>query len=412
MQSNSATAPLLALGIISGPDFTERRESIRQSWLAHVPPGIVAKFVVRAGEDEVQCNGTKAAPPPRRSSATVQQLASDFNASDVLLLDSVCKNERRDRGAVLGIYSWLQHAVTTYRTAKFIGKTDDDVWIHLDALRLLLMQVRSHGIRHALLGPLMFTSYVAVDGDRDFTSGFGYNCHEAVQYFRQRVVPYLAPNESSRGQHSAGPTTFAAGYLTVASKPLISSLVASQGLADRMQHELRSNSHAFGLEDKWLGDAMQQHAYERVHDLHLVDTRGSDLNVDSYGVHALATTMIWHNKVKDAKRLLSLDDFSRRHSCWRGIVEDPTLMPTLSCSATEQHARNFLVGRTGGACSPKHTAWCVFRWNWTDTRPHGCMQRHFSLNWSVPGLRTWTPCQAVKWTAKCVLDENYTTPYE
>ena len=43
------TPVLCAIGIISPPTYTARREAIRQTWLADVPTAIAAKFVVRTG---------------------------------------------------------------------------------------------------------------------------------------------------------------------------------------------------------------------------------------------------------------------------------------------------------------------------------------------------------------------------
>ena len=128
--SSSAPRPLLVLGIISAPEYLERRLGVRHSWLqeANVKSGrIGASFVVRSGN----------APQWLEQLLTAEQ----ERYGDVLRAPAVAWNETRLRGPVLSLAAWLQYAVMHHSTAPFIGKMDDDAFLHAGDLERLLSTV-------------------------------------------------------------------------------------------------------------------------------------------------------------------------------------------------------------------------------------------------------------------------------
>ena len=128
--SSSAPRPLLVLGIISAPEYLERRLGVRHSWLQepNVKSGrIRASFVVRSGN----------APQWLEQLLTAEQEWY----SDVLRAPTVAWNETRLRGPVLSLAAWLQYAVMHHSTAPFIGKMDDDAFLHAGDFERLLSTV-------------------------------------------------------------------------------------------------------------------------------------------------------------------------------------------------------------------------------------------------------------------------------
>ena len=122
--------PLVVLGIISAPEYLERRLGIRHSWLqwANVKSGhIGALFVVRSGNSPQWLDQLLAAEQER------------YN--DVHRAPTVAWNETRLRGPVLSLAVWLQHAVVHHSSARFIGKMDDDAFLHAGDFERLLRTV-------------------------------------------------------------------------------------------------------------------------------------------------------------------------------------------------------------------------------------------------------------------------------
>ena len=125
-----AARPLVVLGIISAPEYLERRLGIRHSWLqwANVKSGhIGASFVVRSGN----------------SPQWLDQLldAEQERYNDVVRAPTVAWNETRLRGPVLSLAVWLRYAVVHHSSARFIGKMDDDAFLHAGDFQRLLRTV-------------------------------------------------------------------------------------------------------------------------------------------------------------------------------------------------------------------------------------------------------------------------------
>lgn len=215
---------LLALGIVSAPDYHGRRMAARHSWMRWPSVGqratasTCAQFIVRAGGAPI---GTLRA---LRREAKVH--------GDTLLVQAIAHNESRVRGPLLSLAWWLLYAASALRHATFIGKLDDDAYLHAPDLERLLRTT------HAQLGPTA-NVYMGVltwyhwysqlfDNTRhgwSYQQGLG-----AGRWCRNHPLSIPgacgAANASTAGQCGAceGPFAFAAGYLVVCSFRLVDSL--------------------------------------------------------------------------------------------------------------------------------------------------------------------------------------------
>lgn len=125
---------VLALGVVSAPDYHARRMAQRHSWMRFPEVGrfvgaaVCSSFVVRAGG------------APRRVEAALSREA--IAHGDTLLVPSVAYNETRVRGPLLSLAWWLAYAQRTMKHARWVGKLDDDAYLHAPDLARLLMRSR------------------------------------------------------------------------------------------------------------------------------------------------------------------------------------------------------------------------------------------------------------------------------
>ena len=100
---------------------------MRWSNVGHQAPAVICPlFVVRAAS----------AP-----SVVRRRLAAEaFRNGDVHHLRDVQWNETRVRGPVLSFASWLRYAHASLAHARFIGKVDDDAYVHAPDLEALLLR--------------------------------------------------------------------------------------------------------------------------------------------------------------------------------------------------------------------------------------------------------------------------------
>jgi hypothetical protein len=140
----------LALGILSSASsdgkgttdrFFRRRHVIRSSWLqyANVGATVRAHFVLR-------CGGLGA--ESARAVRTENSSAGDLLCAPVPAADG------RMRGPVLSLYFWLCHARAAYPRARFVGKADDDVYLHMPDAEALLLSIPPHSAPLALFGSI------------------------------------------------------------------------------------------------------------------------------------------------------------------------------------------------------------------------------------------------------------------
>lgn len=372
--SSSATSLDLALGVISAPPFRARRDAIRTTWLRNVPPQVFVRFVVRAGD----CNMTSGRRLRGHASPHAVPTTSASppeNEDDVLRIRSVCASEDRRRGAVLTIFAWLQHAVRSFPNATFIAKADDDIWLDIPALRIYLNAVREgaeqRGAPHVFMGNLLYSSYVT-NGTREYDTGFGYDCGQARGSFRNLVK--WSPSMSST---SLGPFTFAPGFLNVLSQALAAKLVDSQGLQENVKY-IQDQKGVFGLEDKWLGSAIQRHANLNSSGMLLVHM--GKILFDAPGMHILSTAILWHNGRKDLARMPIVDTFARQHGCFSPSNNESSITPSLHCSSEP------------APCAPPNSFRCTLK--------TACEPRHYMHDYARTD--SWRLCQNLSLFTKCV----------
>ena len=367
MHEQRGTVPSLVLGIISASTLRDRRHAIRETWLSTLPPATFAKFVVRAG----RC-GQGTCGPCASSASFADSAEAGFD--DVLPLPYVCEHEPRERGAVLAIHAWIQHAVSAFPAASYIGKTDDDIWLDVPMLHRLMRVVHvKHSGSHTLVGNLLFTSWVEeLNHAREYDLGFGYNCYGAFASYNRRVKGILNDNRTS-----LGPFVFPTGMLTVLSYSLAAELAGSASLTSSLERVASSAGGRFGLEDKWLGSALQR--FRRPSKLVLVALHG-DMISDTYGVHVHTSTLLYHSRVKDVKRFSLVQNFSRMHGCSAAPAradasDDSSSMgspgpqgPVVSCQPTQM------------PCVPRNSTFC--------TVEPTCKSVHYMLNYSAWNFNT------------------------
>eukprot|EP00962_Isochrysis_galbana_P036925 scaffold12838_cov144-Isochrysis_galbana.AAC.7 len=119
---------LLAIGVVSAPEFEVRRLGLRSTWLQfpNVGVDVSVRFLIR-------CRGAPA--------SIARALTLENNTyQDVLGLD-VAWNETRVRGPVLSLAAWLQYAASALPHARFIAKVDDDAYVHTLQIQQLLRSI-------------------------------------------------------------------------------------------------------------------------------------------------------------------------------------------------------------------------------------------------------------------------------
>jgi hypothetical protein len=125
---------LAALGVLSALPNRQRRDAVRATWM-RVPTAatFVIRFVV----------GWHPAMP---ETALELQREQRDNSDDMILLPNNATSKRA-WAPLVSLFRWLCHASSEepYRSAAFVAKLDDDVYVHLPELaaHLRLMQSAS-----------------------------------------------------------------------------------------------------------------------------------------------------------------------------------------------------------------------------------------------------------------------------
>ena len=351
---------VLALGIISAPDYFGRRLAQRHSWMrwANVGQGdrhtVCASFVVRAGD-------------PPRGVATALQREAEIHG-DMLLVRSIAYNESRVRGPILSLAWWLQYAERALPHAKFIGKLDDDAYVHAPDLEQMLRLV------HLQLGPAanvylgVLTWYhwyptlfdntmhawtfkqaigvgrrcrstdlhvqgcddvgtaMAADANKSATGAggsFGSTVRSGLgALLRHGTSPPALSAPSGAGCGTCrGPFAFAAGYLIVGSRALVQGMVAQGGIAADVARLRKIDATTMRnkqgrraemvMEDVWLGYIL--HAYplkSPVRYVSLLGDRRSTLYVDAWDFRIARTAVLTHVITKQLERFLALHHYA------------------------------------------------------------------------------------------------------
>ena len=120
---HGSDAPLLALGMVIAPSNEAKRALVRRTMLQArcvLDGSVVFRFLV----------GCAAGGGCRRESRPLRE--------DTLALPSLDGPEVASHGPHCACtektFDWMQHALRTWPTAAFFGKTEDDTYVHLDGL--------------------------------------------------------------------------------------------------------------------------------------------------------------------------------------------------------------------------------------------------------------------------------------
>ena len=313
---------VVALGIISAPEYHGRRLAQRHSWMRWPNVGhgegqtICASFVVRAGD------------APLVAAAKLQREADVHG--DLLLVRSIAYNESRARGPLLSLAWWLLYAHRALPRASFIGKLDDDAYLHApDLMRMLRVVSSTVGAgANVFLGVLTWYHWY----ERLFdNSRHAWTFRQAVGVGRQCRTHELqlagchsAGNKSASGcGRCIGPFAFAAGYLIVCSRALLDDVATVGGLEkDALRFDgiapsaLRTKAGQRSeqvMEDVWLGYIL--HAYplpKPVHYVSLLGDRNGTLYVDAWDFRIARSAVLTHVITKQPERFLALHDYAKR----------------------------------------------------------------------------------------------------
>ena len=311
---DKATPPLLALGIISAPQYLERRLGTRHSWLQwpNVKSGrVYARFVVRSGH----------APH-----WLAQLLAAEQERyHDMLPAPAVAWNETRLRGPVLSLAAWLQHAVEHLSSASYIGKMDDDAYLHAaDFERLVLTVAATPRSEHVYMGSMTWFHWQPGIFER---SGHGWNYGQALKNgasCRNTTSARARCGGDARCGACVGPFQFASGYLIVLSAPVAAWLVRAQGTLPADVARLRAAGDSLVsrsgkpqdrvMEDIWLGSLLFRDPPPRpLTFVTLVGWQG--LISDSWGLVTTRQAVLTHVKAKSLPRLLHLHQYTQHKHC-------------------------------------------------------------------------------------------------
>lgn len=105
------------------------RNGCRATWFSsqRLPSSVAAYFVLRW---------------PRRVAAPLALLSEVQRHDDMLFVDAP-SNMSRDNGPLLSLALWLGCAALIHPEAHYVGKADDDVWLHLPQLESALTSTLS-----------------------------------------------------------------------------------------------------------------------------------------------------------------------------------------------------------------------------------------------------------------------------
>ena len=122
-------------------------------------------------------------------------------------------------GPILALHWWLQHALTAFATARFFGKADDDVYLHLPGIEAMLRGLPAEAAPYSYLGKMM---YKIATERTTLTQPFPYPPHFAhLPRIQLRYVQLTTQQANGNGSarydfHAFGPT---AHFSRLASPP-------------------------------------------------------------------------------------------------------------------------------------------------------------------------------------------------
>ena len=297
MASRAAPPTLLAIGVISAPQFLERRLALRSSWMLSPNVGasrvVEVRFVVRMEE----------APA---ALAEALRAENDTFSGDVLGV-SVAWNASRVKGPLLSLAAWLRFAARRLGHIQFIAKADDDLYIHTRDLEHLLrsLHAAAPAPSRLYLGSMSWFHWLPAIFERSGWGGTFFQSWAAGERCRNRTAACL------------GPFPFAAGFLIVLSRGLAGELASSETMADdvRRLKAARGLQQSDGrrawkvLEDIWLGSLLYRDP-PKGGPVRFVNMP-EGLVVDKWGLRVTPTAVLVHLKHRLLERFLAVHDYTR-----------------------------------------------------------------------------------------------------
>ncbi|KAL3906971.1 MAG: hypothetical protein SGPRY_010350 [Prymnesium sp.] len=308
-----ADPPLLAAGVVTAPQFVERRAALRSSWLRwpNVGPSrpIRAHFVLRSAH----------APPKLQA-----LLADEARKHGDLLRVEVAWNETRLRGPLIAVARWFEYALATYPSAPLIGKMDDDVYVHAPRLEQLLRAAIAGVARpdRLYLGSITYFNWFPRIFER---SGFGWSYPMAHRHGAYCKNLSLAEARcSGRGCGTCvGPFPFASGYLAVFSTPLVVELSNSTVIASderRIQAASSLITRTGGrqnkiMEDVWLGSLLHRQQLAMGERASPISYVAISNGLDNFLVYDAFGLKLSSSKIVQLERFLATHDFMLHSHC-------------------------------------------------------------------------------------------------
>ena len=337
---------LLAIGVTSTLERREMRDAQRASWLRRLPMDVKAHFILRG-------LGLTSDDRLRASAEAAQHHDIKFVAAR--------SNLSRAMGPLNSVFLWMRCAAVLYPSAPFVGKAEDDTWVHSEALAVLL--------RSSVL-PWVGKPYEAYVGA---IATYHWSEHVDGGPIGYREIPCsldcAVPNRSAGGR-VVGPFNFVKGPLVVLSAGLarrvgfvaphegatavddprclrgsswfwrpthqrtqgisdddeLSTSAAEDGYADACGASIDANSTwaaalhtaagrygTVAWDDVWVGYALSQLRTHRVAVLGF----GDELFDDTWGFAAKSTAIYWHSRADAdvSRRMAGLQGWIDRGAC-------------------------------------------------------------------------------------------------
>ena len=296
---------VLALGTISPPSFGHRRIAQRHTWMRWPNVGtdgaaaVCSVFVVRAG-----------GPPPPRVAATLARESKTYR--DVLLADAIAWNETRVRGPVLSLAWWLDYAARELTHALFVGKVDDDTYLHAVDVEALLRATHAQvgSSASVYLGVLTWYHWYPRLFEVTRHSWSHQGARSAGKWCRGNELNSLKAHVDECGPagcgRCVGPFPFASGFLLIVSHPLARALASAGGGLPEEVVALRrlraetlpdkaGNVQTQVMEDVWLGSVLYRYPPRQpITYVTLLGGRGG-LHVDTWDLRLTRSALLVHN---------------------------------------------------------------------------------------------------------------------
>ena len=334
------SAQLVAFGIVSAPEYLERRAGSRNSWLTW--PNICrsgcafsSQFVVRS----------RNAPPQVAQLLQTEELAH----GDILRVD-VQWNETRLRGPVLSVAAWWAYAVRAHASARCIAKLDDDAYVYSPGLEVLVRSALKAAPHpdFMYMGSMSWFHWYPRIFER---SGFGWTYTMSWMLGRScRNATEAELRCKGRGCGGCvGPFPFASGYLSIMATPLVAELVSSAPLTDDVPAlgaitalPTRTGGRAFKvMEDIWIGSLLHRRPPSRpVSYVALSEKDDNTLVSDGWGLRVSRSSVVVHVKNhltgKQLERFLATHAFKQASFC----AEDYAVRCSDGCRAFLSRGEN------------------------------------------------------------------------